>query len=136
MSMIAEWSVPSVSSERHVSRPSLPTPGILVFSHTRHVQYVNRRACDLIRRVDDTNRGQNPRTPPARLLELCDEISECLHDRLEAGIREPFEMSRVMCEGEERLLLRGYGQPASAADAPARIIILVEEIERATIDEG
>lgn len=136
MSIIAEWRSPSVSSERHVSRPALPTPGIMVFSHTRQLQYVNRRACDLIQRVDETNREPSLCALPARLLELRDEIRACLDDRLETGIREPFELSRVMCKGGERLLLRGYGQPGYAADAPARIIILVEEVERTAIDEG
>jgi hypothetical protein len=135
MSIIAEWSAPSVSSDPRGSRSSLPTPGILVFSHTRHLQYVNRRACDLIQCADETNREPSPCALPARLLDLRDEIHLCLHDRLEAGIREPFEVSRVMCEGEKRLLLRGYGRPGYGADVPARIIILVEAIERAVIDE-
>lgn len=134
MATIAEVNSAPTSSEWYETHNlPLPTPGILVFSYWRKLQYVNRRACDLIRCVNHTNKAPGL-VLPSLLIDLCEEIRVCLDDRLRAQIREPFQVDRVVSEGGYRLLLRGYGQPDPASSAPARIVILIDEIERTKSD--
>lgn len=103
--------------------------GVLVFSRSLQLQYVNRRALDLIRGIGQAMTESGLIVLSAPLLELRDQIQESIDDRLEANIWEPFEMSRVMSEGGRRLLLRGFGHPNGAVSRDSRIIIVLEEIE-------
>jgi hypothetical protein len=105
------------------------SPGVLVFSRSLQLQYVNRRALELIRNIGQAMTESGLIVLSTPLLELRDQIQESLDDRLEANIWEPFEMSRVMSEGGRRLLLRGFGHPNRAVSRDSRIIIVLEEIE-------
>ena len=105
------------------------SPGVLVFSRSLQLQYVNRRALELIRNIGQAMTESGLIVLSTPLLELRDQIQESLDDRLEANIWEPFEMSRVMSEGGRRLLLRGFGHPNGAVSRDSRIIIVLEEIE-------
>ena len=129
MNIMAEMStafVLSGHSENMVSQQS--SPGILVFSRSLQLQYVNRRALELIWTIGQAKTESGSIVLPTRLLELRAQIQECLDDRLEANIWEPFEMSRVVSECRRRLLLRGFGYPNAAASCDSRIIIVLEEI--------
>ena len=107
----------------------LPASGILVFSYRRQLQYMNRRACDLIRCLNHANEAPGL-VLPSLLIDMCEEIRVCLDDRLRAQIREPFQVDRVVSEGGHRFLLRGYGLPGHASGAPPRAVILIDEMER------
>ena len=104
-------------------------PGILVFSRSRQLQYVNRRALKLIGNIGQAMTESCLIALPSQLLELRDQIQESLEDRLRANIWEPFEVSRMVAERGQRLLLRGFGQPDRAVSLNSRIIILLEEIK-------
>ena len=135
MNIMAEMStafVLSGHSENMVSQQS--SPGILVFSRTLKLQYVNRRALELIWTIGQAMTESSSIVLPTRLLELRAQIKECLDDRLEANIWEPFEMSRVVSECDRKLLLRGFGYSDAAASRDSRIIIVLEEISSAEKD--
>ena len=104
------------------------SPGVLVFSRSLQLQYVNRRALELIRNTGQAMTESGVIVLSRPLLELRDQIQESLDDRLEANVWEQFEMSRVVSEGGRRLLLRGFGHPNGAASRDSRIIIVLEEI--------
>jgi hypothetical protein len=129
MDTMAEMSTACVLSgfsETTVSQQS--SPGIFVFSRSLQLQYVNRRALELTRNIGQAMMELGSIMFPTRLLELRAQIQECLDDRLEANIWEPFEVSQVVSECGRRLLLRGYGNPNGAASRDSRIIIVLEEV--------
>ena len=101
-------------------------PGILVFSRSRQLQYVNRRALELIGGIGQTKTESCSIALPSRLLELRNAIHARLDDRLKADLWEPFEESRGVTECGGRLLLRGFGYPARGASQDSRIVILLE----------
>ncbi len=137
MNIMAEMSTAFVLSgygENTVSQQS--SPGILVFSRARQLQYVNRRALELTRTTGQAMTELGSIALPSRLLALRDQIQERLDDRLRDNIWEPFEVSRVVSESGQRLLLRGFGHPDREASHDSRIIIVLEEFRSAVKDEN
>lgn len=137
MNTTAEASTAVVSSgqsESTVSQQS--TPGILVFSRSLQLQYVNRRALELTRKIDQVMTTPGSIVLPSQLLEFRAQIQECLENRLEENIWEPFEVSRVVSECGRKLLFRGFGHPNGAASCDSRIIIVLEEIRSAEKDRS
>jgi hypothetical protein len=107
------------------------SPGILVFSHSLQLQYVNLRALESIRNIGQAMTESGLIVLPTPLLELRDQIQEGLNDRVDANVWEPFEMSRVMSESGRKLLFHGFGHPNRAAIRDSRIVIVLEEIRSA-----
>lgn len=112
------------------------SPGILVFSRSLQLQYVNRRVLELIRNIGQAVTESGLIVLPTPLLELREQIQERLDERLEANIWEPFEMSRVVSEFGRRLLFRGFGYPNQSASRDSRIVIVLEEIGSAEKDRN
>jgi hypothetical protein len=112
------------------------SPGILVLSRSLQLQYVNRRALELIRNIGQAITDSGLIILPTPLLDLRDQIQESLDARIEANIWEPFEMSRVVSQRGQRLLLRGFGHPNEVANRDSRIIIVFEEIGSAEHDRN
>jgi hypothetical protein len=112
------------------------SPGILVFSHSLQLQYVNLRALELIRNIGQAMTESGLIVLPTPLLELRDQIQEGLNDRVDANVWEPFEMSRVMSESGRKLLFHGFGHPNRAASRDSRIVIVLEEIRSAEKDRN
>ena len=110
------------------------SPGILVFSRSLQLQYVNRRALELIRNIGQAMTESGLIVLPTPFLELRDQMQESLDERLEANIWEPFELSRVVFESGRKLLFRGFGNPNRAASRDSRIVIVLEEIRSAEKD--
>ena len=102
--------------------------GILVFSHSLKLQYVNRRALRLIRTIGRAITESNSIVFPTPVLELGAELQDCMGDRLKAHLWEPFEMSQVVSGYGPRILLRRFGYPNAAANRNSRIVIVLEEI--------
>jgi len=137
MSVMTEVSTAFVCpshSEHTVSEQS--GPGILVLSRSLQLQYVNRRALELIRNIGQAITDSGLIILPTPLLDLRDQIQESLDARIEANIWEPFEMSRVVSHRGQRLLLRGFGHPNEVANRDSRIIIVFEEIGSAEHDRN
>ena len=129
MNVMAEVSTAFVCSGHSENMASgQSSPGILVFSRSLQLQYVNRRALELIRNIGQAMTESGLIVLSTPLLEFRDQIQESLDDRLEANIWQPFEMSRVVSECGRRLLLRGFGHPNGAVNRVSRIIIVLEEI--------
>lgn len=101
-------------------------PGFLVFSHSRQLQYVNRRALELVGNIGQVVIESCLTTLPSQLLKLHDQIHEGLDRRLKANLWEPFEESRVVTECGRKLLLRGFGYPDRTASEHSHIVILLE----------
>jgi hypothetical protein len=112
------------------------SPGILVFSHSLPLQYVNLRALESIRNIGQAMTESGLIVLPTPLLELRDQIQEGLNDRVDANVWEPFEMSRVMSESGRKLLFHGFGHPNRAAIRDSRIVIVLEEIGSAETDRN
>lgn len=121
----------SVSCQSRARQRSLScAPGILVFGYTGKLEHVNRRAWELIRGCNDSGCD----ALPLSLIALRDEIHACLSERLAAHVWDAFEVSRVMSDGKDRVLVRGYGQPDSEGHA-GRIILCLEEFQIHHSDE-
>jgi hypothetical protein len=112
------------------------SPGILVFSRSLQLQYVNRRALELIRNIGQAMTESGLIVLPTPVLELRDQIQKGLDERLEANIWEPFEISRVVSESGRKLLSHGFGHPNRAASRDSRIVIVLEEIRSAEKDRN
>jgi len=112
------------------------SPGILVLSRSLQLQYVNRRALELIRNIGQAITDSGLIILPTPLLDIRDQIQESLDARIEANIWEPFEMSRVVSHRRQRFLLRGFGHPNEVANRDSRIIIVFEEIGSAEHDKN
>jgi hypothetical protein len=104
------------------------SPGVLVFSRSLKLQYVNRRALRLIRTIGRAITESNSIVFPTPVVELGAEVQGCMDDRLKANLWEPFEMSQVVSGYGPRILLRGFGYPNAAANRNSRIVIVLEEI--------
>ena len=113
-------------SENIVSQQS--SPGILVFSRSLKLQYVNRRALELIRTIDSEMTESSSIVFPAPILALGAAVQDCLDDRLTAILCEPFEISQVVSGYGPRILLRGFGYSNAEANRNSRIVIVLEEI--------
>lgn len=136
MSIMAEVTTAFVSSGHNGHMVLQSSPGILVFSRSQQLQYVNRRAIELTRHIGQAMAESVSIVLPIQLLEFRTHVQECLDDRLRANIPEPFEVSRVVSECGRRLLLRGFGHPNGAASRDSRIIIVLEEIRSAEKERG
>jgi hypothetical protein len=121
-------------SENMVSGQS--NPGILVFSRSLQLQYVNRRVLELIRNIGQAVTESGLIVLPTPLLELREQIQESLDERLEANTWEPFEMSRVVSKFGRRFLFSGFGYPNQSASSDSRIVIVLEEIWSAEKDRN
>ena len=121
-------------SENTVSRQS--SPGILVFSRSLQLQYVNRRALELTSNIRQTATGSVSIVLPTPLLELRALVQKILNDNIWVNIWEPFEVAPVVGEFGQGVLLRGFGQPNCASSNCSRIIIILEEIRFAEKDRS
>jgi hypothetical protein len=113
-------------SENTASRQS--SPGILVFSRSLQLQYVNRRALELMTNIRQTARGSGSIVLPASLLELRALVQKILNDNIGTNTWEPFEVAPVVGKFGQGVLLRGFGQPNRASRNCSRIIIILEDI--------
>ncbi len=103
------------------------SPGFLVFSRSLQLQYMNRRALELIRNMNDTMTEAGSIMLSTQLIELRNQIRGNLDSRLRDHIWEPFEVSRVVTKGGQQFLIRGFGHPNREASHHSRIVILLEE---------
>ena len=115
-------SVPSTSAFQ------LSSPGILVFSHRRHLGHMNRRALELTGNLNQAETGSATMTIPGRVSELRVQIQDTLDYRRNADIWEVFELKRDMVEAGRKILLRGFGLADRNSKDNARIVIVLEEI--------
>lgn len=137
MSIMADASTAFVSSDQRENPVSRQlSPGILVFSRSLQLQYVNRRALELTSNIRRTVTGSVSIVLPTPLIALRAQVQKSLDDRIGANIWEPFEVTPVVSGFGQGLLLRGFGQSDRASINRTRIIIILEEIRFAEEDRS
>ena len=104
------------------------SPGILVFSRTKQLLHVNRRALELTGHIGQVERGAVNFVLSTSVSELRADVLEGLDSRAEEGIGEQFEVWRMVCERGQRMLLRGFGLPNPNSHDHSRIVLLLEEL--------
>ena len=128
MDTLADMTTAStLSSQSEMTSSQQASPGFLVFSRSLQLQYVNRRALELIRNMSDTMTGAGSIMLTTPLLEVRDQVRGSLDSRLKDHLLEPFEVSRVVSGGEHQFLIRGIGYPNREAVRYSRIVIVLEE---------
>lgn len=132
MNTVADMTTAGVlSGQSEMTGLQQASPGFLVFSRSLQLQYVNRRAFELIRNMNDTMTEAGSIMLSTQLLELRDQIRGILDSRLKDRIWEPFEQSRVVSKGGQQFLMRGFGHPNREVSQYSRIVIVLEEFKSA-----
>ena len=132
MNTVADMTTACVlSGQSEMTGLQQASPGILVFSRSLQLQYVNRRALELIRNMGQAMTAAGSIMLSTELLELRDQIRKSLDDRLRDHIWEPFEVSRVVSKRGQEFLIRGFGHPDREVSYHSRIVIVLEEFRSA-----
>lgn len=105
---------------------SAARPGILVFSRTLELLYVNRRAVELIGPSEMATTSQLRFALSAPVIELLTGVQQALDTCLTAWTWEPGELRKTVEDAGHRVHLRGFGLPDRQANDRSRIIIVVE----------
>jgi hypothetical protein len=103
-------------------------PGILIFSHRRHLLHTNRRALELTGLLDPAEIGPYKDVRLAPVRELLAHIQGTLDHRKEANIWDPFESKRLIFEAGRKILVRGFGLANRNSHNDSRIVIVLEEV--------
>lgn len=104
-------------------------PGILIYSHSRKLLHMNRRAMELTGHLDRTDAEPINKLRSASVHELRQNIQETLDHRRLANISELFELKRFLFEAGRTIQVRGFGLAGRYSDEDSRIVIVLEEIE-------
>lgn len=104
-------------------------PGILIFSHSRKLLHMNRRALELTGHLDRTDAEPIKKMRSASVHELRQNIQETLDHRRLTNISELFELKRFLFEAGRTIQVRGFGLAGRYSDEDSRIVIVLEEIE-------
>ena len=105
---------------------SAARPGILVFSRTLELLYVNRRAVELIGPSEMATTSQLRFALSAPVTELLTGVQQALDTCLSAWTWEPCELRKTVEDAGRRVHLRGFGLPDRQANDRSRIVIVVE----------
>jgi hypothetical protein len=119
-----ELSLSATSMESAFQRSN---PGILVFSHRRHLGHINRRALELTGQHDQTQTGPATVTLLRLVSEVRVQIQDILDNHRKADIWELFEFKRDIVEAGRKILLRGFGLADRDSHEGSRIVIVLEE---------
>ena len=105
------------------------SPGILVFSGSLHLLYMNREARGLCARIIQAGSGY-PATGvlPPDIAALCEEMVAALRERPDPKDWEQGQVRRVAGDPQRPVLLRGVVIPSPGGLAGARVVVLLEEI--------
>lgn len=105
------------------------SPGILIYSHSRKLLHMNRRAMELTGHLDRTDAEPINKLRSASVHELRQNIQETLDHRRLTNISELFELKRFLFEAGRTIQVRGFGLAGRYSDEDSRIVIVLEEIE-------
>ena len=108
----------AVSERRSQNDSEYFQPEVLMFARGKKLLHVNRRACGVTGRLDHA----------APLRELRNAIPAGRNLRTAANIWEPFELKRVLFEGQRKILVRGLGLSDRSPHDDSRIVIVIEEL--------
>ncbi|GJL56343.1 MAG: hypothetical protein NPIRA02_34750 [Nitrospirales bacterium] len=106
-------------------------PGVLSFSATGEVLYMNAEAETVSRQILGSRAGdKTPDHLPLEVLDLCTELQKSLQEQLNLEDYEHLEIRRVTGNAELPILLRGFLLPDPHRGHDTRILILMEKIGR------
>ena len=105
------------------------SPGILVFSGSLQLLYMNGEARELCARIIQARSGC-PATGvlPPDISGLCEEIVAALRERPDPKDWEQGQVQRVTGDPQRPVLLRAVGIPSPGGLQEARVVVLLEEI--------
>lgn len=104
-------------------------PGILIYSHSRKLLHMNRRAMELTGHLDRTDAEPSNKLRSASVHELRQNIQDMLDHRRLINISELFELKRFLFEAGCTIQVRGFGLAGRYSDEDSRIVIVLEEVE-------
>lgn len=111
-------------------------PGILIYSHSRKLLHMNRRAMELTGHLDRTDAEPINKLRSASVHELRQNIQETLDHRRLANISELFELKRLLFEAGRTIRVRGFGLAGRYSDEDSRTVMVLEEIEYSKAQGG
>ncbi|MDO9116362.1 MAG: hypothetical protein Q7U39_00270 [Nitrospira sp.] len=111
-------------------------PGILIYSHSRKLLHMNRRAMELTGHLDQTDAEPTKKLRSASIHELRQNIQETLDHRRLTNISELFELRRLLFEAGRTIRVRGFGLAGRYSDEDSRIVMVLEEIEHSKEQGG
>jgi hypothetical protein len=101
-------------------------PGIVVLSSTLQVLHMNRRAMDLLQRLEHAAQSiGTERAVAAPLHQYCQDIIEAMQARLAANNWEQFHQYRTIGDSTHSILLKGFGLPDRRGLPHSRILMLL-----------
>ena len=106
-------------------------PGVLSFSATGEMQYMNPEAQVLSRQINGDRFGTAETAPfPSEVLEMCVDLQKALQDHATPEDCEHLEFRRVTGNLQVPVLLRGFLMPDPQSNQDTRFLILMEKIGR------
>ncbi|WP_447968214.1 LuxR C-terminal-related transcriptional regulator [Nitrospira sp. M1] len=106
-------------------------PGVLSFSATGEVLYMNSEAEMLSRQILGSRVGDEADDHlPSEVLDLCTDLQKALEEKLSPEDYEHLEFRRVTGNVEVPILLRGFLLPDPHRQHDTRFLILMEKIGR------
>ncbi|WP_454061404.1 LuxR C-terminal-related transcriptional regulator [Candidatus Nitrospira salsa] len=106
-------------------------PGVLSFSATGDVLYMNTEAEMLCRQILGSRSGEKAANPyPSEVLDMCEDLKNALQEQLKLEDYEHLEFRRVTGNLEVPVLLRGFLLPDPHRQQDTRFLILMEKIGR------
>lgn len=105
------------------------SPGILVFTASMQLLYMNREARELSGRMNETRDGRRANgVLSIEVTELCEEVLRLLNDREDSKDWEQVRFRRVAGQATKPVLIRAFAIPGSSEMRDGRILILMEEV--------
>ena len=101
-------------------------PGIVVLSTSLQVLHMNRRAVDMLTRVNQAALRPTPaQVLAAPLHQTCQNLIEAMQARLESENCEPLHQFRVIGDPGHTMLLKGFALPDARGLLHSRIVVLL-----------
>ena len=106
------------------------SPGILVFSTSMQLLYMNREAQELTKRLHETNVGNHEKgLLPFEVMSLCKDLVALFRNRVHPKDWEQMQLTRVAGVQKCPVLLRGVKIPSHASPHQGCFLILMEVLQ-------
>jgi len=105
------------------------SPGILVFSASLQLLYMNRAAQELTKRLHQSDVGNHEKgLPPYEVMSLCKDLVTLFRTRVHPKDWEQMQLTRVAGVAKCPVLLRGVRIPSHASPQQGCLLILMEAL--------
>ena len=132
--------MPKVTSDEHID-PShqlekiadkRAMPGVLSFSASRQLLYMNAEAEELCSHLQEgpPSSGSQDSLVPGEVLELCDALQQAPESQLETKESDGVQIRRVIGGDRYPILIRGFLVPDLTNDMEPRFLVLMEKMGR------